>query len=187
MPRLSLLILVAAALLPAPRAVHAHDLEDNRATLVLRDQTHLTVSLFLNYPEALHKALQPNRDYGAFLLLYSSMKPDDWKKELLRAQAKFESTLRLVPQGATQPLTLTGWTWPDVKQVQSLLQQQVMQAMVDGHVHGPPVEVHAEAVAAKPITSLSVRLPAEFQKVLVVSYRPNQTWSQPGTATDIKF
>jgi hypothetical protein len=166
----------------------AHDLEENRATLVLRDRTHLSLTLYLNYTEALHKALLPQREYGAFLLIYSAMKLEDLQKELVRAQSRFQSELQLHSKGSGEKLRLTGWTWPDEKTVQSLLQHQVMQAMVDGHVHETPVEIRAETVATGEITSVALRLPTEFPKVLVVSYRPNQVWVDPASPSpEIKF
>ncbi len=155
----------------------AHDLEDNRATLVLRDRTHISVSLFLNYSEALHKALLPQREFGAFLLIYSAMKPEDLQTELVRAQRKFEASTQILAQSpAGARLSLSGWTWPDAKQVQAMLQHQVMQAMVDGHVHAPPTEIRADAVATYAVGSVTITFPEEFQKVLVVSYRPSQVW-----------
>lgn len=50
--------------------------------------------------------------------------------------------------------------------------------MVDpaAHSHEAPIEVLADAVAAKPITAVTVRFPEEFGKVLVVSYQPKQVW-----------
>lgn len=182
-------ILLIACCLAAPVA-QAHDLQENRATLVLRDQTHLSLTLYINYAEALHRALLPNREYGAFLLIYSSIKPDDLKKELQRAQSKFEADIRILPKGAPEgrAIKLTAWTWPDTKQVQAMLQHQVMQAMVDGHVHEPPTEIHADGISSQEVASVTVRFPAEFEKVLVVSYRPNQVWADPRSASpEIKF
>jgi hypothetical protein len=155
----------------------AHDLEENRATLVLRDRTHISVTLYLNYSETLHKVLLPNREYGAFLLIYSAMKPEELQKELQKAQSKFEAGIEIFPQSpAGSKLKFSGWTWPDAKQVQSMLQHQVMQAMIDGHVHEPPSEIHVDAVAPYAIGAVTVRFPDEFSRVLVVSYRPNQVW-----------
>jgi hypothetical protein len=168
--------LVVSALLLL-QCLPGHDLEENRATLVLRDRTHLSVTLYLNYSETLHKALLPNREYGAFLLIYSAMKPEDLQRELQKAQSKFEAGIEIVPQSpGGSKLKISGWKWPDVKQVQSMLQHQVMQAMVDGHVHEAPTEILADAVAPSAISSVTVRFPDEFQKVLVVSYRPSQVW-----------
>lgn len=174
----------------ATTEVQAHDLEENRANLVLRNQTHLSVTLYVNYAKALHRALLPNREYGAFLFIYSSMRPDDLKKELQRAQSKFEADIRILPKGASEgkAMRLTEWTWPDIKQVQATLQHQVMQVMVDGHVHEPPIEIHADAVSLQKVVAVTIRFPAEFEKVLVVSYSPNQVWVDPKTVSpEIRF
>jgi hypothetical protein len=155
----------------------AHELQDNRATLVLRDRTHLSVTVYISYSEVLHKALAPQRPFQEFLLTYSAMDVELLEKELRRAQARFQiaTRLRLFPDGETE---LTNWIWPDVEQVQSLLQQRVMQAVVDanGHFHEAPMEVHADANAGADISGVQVQFPEEFGRVLVVAYRPNQVW-----------
>lgn len=116
------------------------------------------------------------------------MKPEDLQRELIRAQNQFESALQIRVKDSNANLRLTGWTWPDAKAVRELLQRQVMQAMVDGHVHQPPVEVRAEAAYSNEISSVTVRLPKEFQKVLVVSYRPSQVWvDSPLPSGEIRF
>ncbi len=178
---------MALALL-VPRA-SAHELQDNRATLVLRDKTHLTVTMFVAYTEALHLALAPQRPYAAFLVVYSSMKPEDLQRELQKAQSKFQSATKLHVSPGSET-ALTNWIWPDAKQVQTLLQQRVMQAMVDpsGHSHEPPVEVHAEANAKQEVTSLKIQFPEEFRKVLVVAFRPTQLWVEPRSlSAEIRF
>ena len=166
-----------------------HELEDNRATLVLRDKTHLFVTLFIAYTEALHLALAPQRPYAAFLVVYSSMKPEDLQKELQKAQAKFQSAtwLHITPGAETG---FTNWVWPDAKLVQSLLQQRVMRAMVDpnSHSHETPTEVRAEAIAKQEVTSVKIQFPEEFHKVLVVAFRPTQLWVEPKSrSAEIKF
>ena len=65
-----------------------------------------------------------------------------------------------------------------------------MQLMVDPnrHAHEPPVEIRAEANARQEITAVRIQFPDEFQKVLVVSYRPSQVWVEPKTVSaPIKF
>jgi hypothetical protein len=51
----------------------AHELQDNRATRVLRDEYHLSLTLFINYTDALFLALAPKRPFQEFLLVYSAM------------------------------------------------------------------------------------------------------------------
>ena len=187
MMRATALCLLMIAL-PLQRA-GAHELQDNRATVVLRDKIHLSVTLFISYTEALHLVLAPQRPYAAFLVIYSSMKLEDLQKELQKAHTRFQASTRLhlSPGGEA---ALTNWVWPDAKQVQALLQQRVMQAMVDPktHSHESPIEVKAEAIAKQEILSVRIKFPEEFNKVLVVAFRPNQLWVEPKSySSEIKF
>ncbi len=167
----------------------AHELQENRATLVLRDNTHLSVTLYIAYGDALHRALAPTRPLQEFLVMYSAMRPDQMQKELQRAQAKFEADTHLyLSMGREVPLT--NWVWPEAKQVQAMLQQRIMQAMVDpnGHSHEEPLEIHAEVNARQEVITVRIQFPEEFQKVLVVAYRPAQLWAEPKTLSPvIKF
>ncbi len=165
--------LAVAVVLPA------HELQDNRATLVLREKTHLSVTLYLAYADILHQALAPQRPLPEFLMVYSALKPEDLGRQLQRAQSKFQAETHIYGQFGEIPLT--NWSWPDAKQTQSTMQQRIMQAMVDpaGHAHDQPLEIHAEAVSDKEITQIRVRFPDEFQRVLVVAYRPTQSWAEP--------
>ena len=175
-------------LLLAPCAA-AHELQDNRATLVLRDKTHVTLTLFIAYAEALHQALAPQRPLQEFLLVYSAMKSEQLQKELISAQVKWQAATKVVT-GAGVEATLTNWVWPDIKQVQMYLQQRVMQAMVDpaGHAHLAPFEIHADANSVQEIASVKVQFPEEFQKVLVVAYKPHQLYVERKTLSPaIKF
>ncbi len=169
-------------------AAPAHELQDNRATLVLRDKTHVSVTLFVKYTEALHLALAPQQPYTAFLIVYSTMDSAAFEKELLRAQAKFQASTG-IRQAATQ-VTMTNWIWPGAKQVQAMMQNQIMQATVDpgGHAHEEASEIRADAVATREIRGVTMEFPDEFRRMLVVSYRPNQVWVHPkGPSVEIRF
>src|SRR5579871_2475662 len=91
----------------APRAA-GHELQENRATLVLRERGHVSVTLYIAYTEALYQALAPQRPYAAFLLVYSAMKPEDLQKELLRAQARFQSGTRVYASTGKE-IPLSNW------------------------------------------------------------------------------
>lgn len=182
---------LAAICLLLAAAAPSHDLQDNRVTLVLRDRTHLSITLYLNYPELLYRSLAPNQPYAAFLAAVSGAKPDALQKELTRLHSRFQAETRIRPaQPNPAQLTLSNWTWPDAKQVQAVIQRQIMQSLVDpeAHAHQPPTEIHADAVAPQPIGAVTAEFPAEFQKLLVVSYRPSQTWVEPGARSpEIRF
>lgn len=169
-------------------AAAAHELPANRVTLVLRDDRHLSLTCFIDYTTALHRALAPQRALHDFVLQYAAMKPAEFQKELLKAQQKFKAgTTLALPTG--EPLTLRHWRWPEASHAQQLLQQRAMQSVVGGaeHAHEMPFEVHAEVASPRAIASVVARLPDEFGKLLVVSYRPRQVWVAPHAPTSIRF
>ena len=167
----------------------AHEIQENRATLVLRDDTHIAMTLFVAYIEALHVVLAPQRSASEFLVMYSAMNPESLQKELVRAEIRLQSGTKLCLANGT-PVPLSNWIWPDVRQVQAMMQQYIMQAVVDptGHAHFEPLEVHADANAREAITAVNIQFPQELRRVLVVSYRPSQVWVEPSLSSSaIKF
>jgi hypothetical protein len=176
------LLLVACVLWLAPCVAPAHELPGNRATLVLRDNHHLTLTLHVGFPELLFQALGSGNAFGPFLLEYSTMAPERFAKELRRAQAAVEHGTRVYLQGG-RDLVLTRWSWPDATTGQALLRERVMREAVGGgdDHHGEPMEIRAEAVAAEEVHSVSIEFPAILRRVLVVAYRPTQVWVDAGT------
>jgi hypothetical protein len=172
--------LATAAMLPLVPKAAAHDVQDNRARIVLRDERHLSVSLFIAYADALRLALAPQRSPQEFLMVYSATDPARLQKELLRAQARFQAETKLY-LATGKEIPLTGWVWPDAKQVQAMMQQRIMQAMVDpaGHAHDEPVEIDADTIAPENVVAVRVQFPEEFQNVLVVWYRASQLSVEP--------
>jgi hypothetical protein len=190
-------VVCCAATLVLAKSSWSHELHDNRLTLVMRDATHVSLTYFIDYPSALHRALAPQQTEQQFVLTHSAMPAADFQKALLKAQAKFSSGTRLAiaknkgkNTSQTKALTLTNWQWPDAKSAQTLLQQRAMQTLVGAGEHAleMPFEVRAEATATQAINSLDVRLPEEMGKVLVVSYRPLQAWADAkGTGLVVRF
>ena len=177
-----------AAFLLSPLAP-MHELQDNRATLVLRDKTHLSVTLYLNFTDALHRALGGTRTRNEFVLAYSAMPARDLHRELARAEQRFAAQTKIAAANGAA-VTLESWKWPTVSEVQRLLQQQAMQLVVapNEHAYEQPLEIHAEAIAQQAITTVTVKFPVEFQRVLVVSYTPKQVWVEAnGVAPPIRF
>jgi hypothetical protein len=170
----TLLTLAACAVLSC--AASAHELTDNRATLVLRDRTHLSLTLFVRYTEAVRRALAPRASYGDFVLALSAMSPADFEKQLRRAHDKLQSGVRVTLDGGREAI-VSNWHWPDPGRAQKLFQQEVMEATLgDGHRHAEPVEIRADIASTTAITSASVRFGAAFGNVLLVWYQPRQTW-----------
>jgi hypothetical protein len=72
-------------LMPSTNAF-AHELQANRASLVLRDSQHLSLTFFVDYVGVLHQVLAPQRTLQEFVLMYASMKPLELQSQLLAAQ-----------------------------------------------------------------------------------------------------
>jgi hypothetical protein len=188
----SLLLMAIAGGVIAP-AVNSHELPANRATLVLRDERHVSLSLYIDYVEALHASLAPERPMPAFLAQFSAMKPVELQAHLLRTQQQWIRQIELsavdpgrTPAGrAMTPVSWRNWVWPDAARVQRLLQERLMQGLVApaGHVHDEPLEIRAESTAMRAVSEARLSLPKAFGRVLVVWYRPRQLWVDPGTVS----
>ena len=190
---LVLVLLTAIVGIATAPTLNAHELQANRATLVLRDERHISLSLFIDYVDALHESLAPDQPMQAFLAQFSAMKPADWQTLLVRTQQQWSRQIELravdpgrVPAGRPMtPLPLRNGVWPDAPRVQRLLQERLMQGLVApaGHVHQEPVEIRAEATAPRSVSEVRLTLPKDFGRVLVVWYRPRQVWVDPGVAS----
>lgn len=173
-----------AAMLFAGAAIQAHELEANRATVVVRDGSHVSLTLSISYAEALHQTLAPDRPLEQFLLACSALPPEEFERVLRRAEAKLEAATRLLLSSGAEA-GLANWSWPPAGTVQDALRKRVMQeiASPESHLHPEQVTIRAEASPPGPIASFQLRFPKEFGRVLVVAYRPTQTWVEPGVAS----
>ena len=179
-------------------AAHAHEMTENRATLVLRDSTHVSMTLFIDYPEALHRTLSPKQKFQEFVLAFSAMNPEVFSVAVGNAQALFQAQIQVL-NAAGKPASGDQWRWPEPIRVQAMLREHAMQMLVAAgeHAHDAPLEIRAEFSLPKPDTSsghspsVRVTFPAAFRRVLVVSYRPNQVWvnatGAEGVSPEIKF
>ena len=183
----------------------AHEITENRATLVLRDATHVSMTLYVDYPQALHRALAAKLSFQEFVLSFSAMTPEVFSATVVKAQTQFQAQIQLL-NAAGKPAVADQWRWPDPTRVQALLREHAMQMLVAAgeHAHDAPLEIRAEfsvpkaeksappPLSSPPLSpSLRVKFPSAFRRVLVVSYRPNQVWVNAGDAEgvspEIKF
>lgn len=179
---------VVALLWALMQTAAAHELQDNRATLVLRDRQHLSLTLFVDYPKVLHQVLAPQSTAQEFMLVHAAMKPHEFQVQLLAAQRKLQDSTSLV-MGNGKKSAFAPWVWPDAASVQKLLQQRAMQAVVapNDHAHMVPMQIRAEAKSgnASDFRSVTLQLPAALQQVLVVSYQPKQVWLKPNATPPV--
>ncbi len=168
---------------------YAHELPENRATLVLRDQTHLSLTLHVDLVLAAHQALAPRQGLREFLLVCAALSPDEFHKLMQRAQTMLEAETRATLNGGSAA-KITGWVWPKSEKIKASIQQHVMGFIVgtSNHTHEAPFEIRAHIMHDKPITESKVQFADAFGRVLLVWYRPKQLWLTPKqTSPAIKF
>lgn len=166
----------------------AHEISDNRATLVLRDHNHVSLTLYVDLINVLHQILSPTASLAEFVLIHAAMAPDEFNAALVKAEAHMEAQLTLVDD-ANGRLSLDAWQWPTAAAVHSSLRELSMQTIVapTDHTHLAPSEIHADFRAIGAVTTLRARFPEELGRVLVVSYRPNQIWAMPQSVVEVRF
>lgn len=163
----------------------AHEIAENRLTLVQRDGQHLALTFRVGLGEAMRRVVAPAEDPARFAARCAAMATKDFDALLARAEKKLVEESR-VEAASGRALVLTGWSFPDPRRVQVALQARTMQALAapGGEApHEEPLEIHAEAVAAGEVDAVAVSVPAALQPVLVVSYRPRQAWVTPEAST----
>lgn len=181
--------LALGVLLMLSSALESHELMENRATLVMRDRTHVSMTMHVRYTEAVHEVLAPHVAYGEFLAAVASLSPADFDRQIARAHSRLQSDTRVVLAGG-QALQFSNWVWPDHAATQRLFQQRLMAAVVDGsaHHHEQPTEVHAEVVSPNLANGLRVEFSKAIGRVLLVWYRPRQAWVDSGQRSQsVKF
>ena len=164
-------------------AAQAHELPENRATMVLRDETHVSLTFYVDYPDVLYAVLAPKKSHREFLLAYAAMKPEDFRQQILVAQSKLQAETHATLNGGN-PAIITGWVWPSAASIQTLIQKEVMESMVGSksnasasqHTHEEPTEIRANITHDKPIKDANIQFAEAFGKILLVSYRPQQSW-----------
>lgn len=163
-------------------SVQAHELPDNRVTMVLRDETHVSLTFYVDYPDVLNAVLAPKKSHREFLLASAAMKPEDFRQQILLVQSKLQAETHATLNGGKEA-TITGWAWPDAARIQALIQKEVMASLVgrvgnpsaSTHTHEEPTEIRANITHDKPINDANIQFAEAFGKMLLVSYRPQQT------------
>lgn len=171
--------LLGSAFVAAWPAV-AHEIEGNRATLVLRDGRHLALTLQIDLVSALQRTLAPAQTAAQFAAMHAALPPAQLEPMLQQARRRIEGGTSLTDD-AGHVLALTHWRWPSAAQTQALLQRATMRVLVGGaHDHDSMTELRAEALAPRGVAVVQLQLPEALQPALVVWSQPRQGWSRAG-------
>lgn len=169
--------------------VQGHELLDNRATLILREDRHVTVTLYVNLPELLHKAVSPDRSFAEFVLVYSAMDPARFKGVIDEAEGRIAHGIAITDRTGAKP-PVEKWSWPKASDTQAEIQNLAAQLLTAPKQppHDDPVEIHGDLIMARKTDWIKAKFPKELGRMLIVFYRPNQIWIDKGQGSiDIRF
>ena len=166
------------ALMSLALCAGAHELQDNRATLVQRDTRHVSLQLYVGLPDVMHQVLAPKRPFPEFVMAMTAVAPPEFAAAALAMQKKIEQEMRVVDDKGTA-MMLSNWAWPAPTQLQAALRERAMELAVApaDHSLAMPIEVRAELRSSTPIRALQVQFPASLKRVMLVYYRPKQVWA----------
>ena len=164
----------------------AHELPDNRATLVQRDARHITLLLNADLPELMHQMLAPKRAFAEFAMATSSVSPAQFTTAATAVQKSIEKTLR-VTDDKGGALVVSNWVWPQTAQLQAAMRERAMALVInpDDHAQAGALEVRADLRSSQPVKALRVQFPPALKRVMLVTYHPNQVWVEPAETSPL--
>ena len=174
----------------APTTARSHEAPVPKASVVMRDGGHCTLSLQFDLAKAWRQTLQPQMSMAEFLALASAQAPADFAREWARLTARWSQEVML--QAGPARLEAQRWRWPAADEAQTHLRQQLMQSLTGGDApdHAPALlGAQAEFMLQSPklaapidLSNLFLALPAAFRPITLTSYRPHQRWIGSGAS-----
>ena len=161
----------------------AHELQEHKLQMVLRDDRHLTLSLWLDIPNAMHKTLEPSLTSAAFALKYSAMPLSLFEKAWGQCISVWREQWQLKNSAGTA-ISSPVWRWPDGAVLQNQIKLQMM-ANVTGtaHAHAELTVIAGEVVSNSILQSARLKMPTSWKPLMVVSYKPLQQWTPSSEKT----
>ena len=154
----------------------AHELEADRLTLVQRQDRLVEATWRIDLPASLHRMFASQEPYAEFLLRLGAGPPDEARQLLEKARQRWSAEIAFSTsdgaKGAWQR-----WDWPDAGALKAAAQERLMQRLAGGHDHPDPLTIQAQWLAeTTPLTTLKVSVPPALRPLVIVSYRPRQSF-----------
>ena len=156
-------------------SVHPHELQENRASLVLRNDRQVNVTFYLNMSEVLQKTLTPTQDRFEHTAKLSAMNEGEFLKQYGITKNLIESSV-IFRSASGKQLKITDWQWPEPRVMQKGLRDLTMQSVVGSghHFHENPFEIRLHIQSTEPLESLTLELPVTLKPITLVASRPKQ-------------
>lgn len=158
------------------REAQSHELQENRASLVLRNERQISVTFYLNLTELLHKTLMPKQDRFEHTAKLAAMNEADFSKQYGDVKKLIESSV-LFNATPGKKINVREWQWPEPKVAQKNIRELTMQSVVSSgqHLHENPIEVRLQIQSDESIDPLMLELPVSMKPMTLVASRPKQT------------
>ncbi|MFM8845778.1 MAG: hypothetical protein ACKOGN_07755 [Gammaproteobacteria bacterium] len=155
-------------------------------TIVMRESSHFTLVFRIDEINLLRRLLAPDATAGEFLVSMAAMSDKTFDRAVHRGRSQFESQVVILDQTGSK-LALRNWRWASKDLLRSEIRELAMAAVVgDGvHRHAFVDEVTADALSTTSVSGITLRLPKQAAKILVVAYRPQQNDYDPAQSTGL--
>ena len=155
---------------------YSHELPENRANLVLRDERQVSATFYFRLSEVLHQTLTPALDRFEHTAKLAAMNEIEFGKQYGISKKIIESSV-LFKVASGKPLKMKQWNWPDAKAAQKHIRELTMQVVVGSaqHVHEESIEVRLQMQSDISIQSLWLELPDFLKPMTIVANRPKQS------------
>jgi hypothetical protein len=179
---LATLLILSTQLVFTP--AYSHELQENRAALVLRNDRLISVTLYLNFSKVLHKTLMPLGDPSELITRLAAMSDVEFAGQFNVVKQKIQSGI-VFKSVQGKHLKLGNWQWPESVAAQKHLRESIMHAVVSPgqHIHEPPVEVRAQIQSDERLLSLRVEMPESLRPITLIATRPRQSRLNTSTSS----
>ena len=173
---LSFFIFIALSTALFDKAAHSHELQENRASLVLRNERQISITFYLNLSELMHKTIAPKQNRFELVAKLAATSEDDFLKNYDFTKKNTEGSV-FFKHASGKKITAREWQWPDPKTAQKSMRELTMQTVVgsSSHVHENPIEVKLQIQSDVSLDSLLLELPSSMRPMTLVASRPKQT------------
>ena len=154
----------------------SHELQENRASLVLRNERQISITFYLNLSELMHKTIAPKQNRFELVAKLAATSDDDFLKNYDFTKKNTEGSV-FFKHTSGKKIAVREWQWPDPKTAQKSMRELTMQTVVgsSSHVHENPIEVKLQIQSDMSIDSLMLELPSSMRPMTLVASRPKQT------------
>ena len=157
-------------------AARAHDLVSNRLSLVQREANHVSLTLVIDYVQAMQAVAAPKASLKEFVIACTGMADGPLQRTLGQAQLSLEQGL-VLRDTQHRLLRVTALQWPSLGEARRMLQQAAMASIALGSdkIEPAALELQADVTSAQAIDGIEIQLPPALADMTVLSYKPVQT------------